>query len=340
MGREQLTRVATGLIVAQIVFALTIFAFIKNPEAVIWVPVLRIAGDLAMVLFFGYLFAKTYGRLQFAFSLRGAIGVIKPAFTMGASHGMAQVSYNFDSVLLGFMLGPMAVGWYNAAYRPITALLAMPVTYFLGLFPVLSRTYSQNQDEFREVVTRSMRLMSIFALPVAVGGTLLAGSAINFLFGPSYANSVLPLQILSWSAALVVLRGTFRQSLNAAGHQGLDLRCAGAATGLNVSLNLVLIPFYGIAGAAFATLLSEVLWLTLAWYYFNRYVVPLNVARLIVQPAIAAVAMAAVVVLASPLNWIVQGVVGGTVYFCVLLLLGEKEVWSWLRFAGYKPRLS
>jgi Na+-driven multidrug efflux pump len=56
---------------------------------------------------------------------------------------------------------------------------------------------------------------------------------------------------------LVVLRVTLRQYLAASGRQRLDLGCASAATAVNVGLNFLLIPSYGIIGAALATLVSE-----------------------------------------------------------------------------------
>jgi O-antigen/teichoic acid export membrane protein len=173
-------------------------------------------------------------------------------------------------------------------------------------------------------------LTSILALPIGVGGVFLAGPIINFLFGADYANSVLPLQILSWSAVLVILRGTFRQSLNAAGRQNLDLRCAGASITLNVSLNLLLIPVYGIIGAAITTLLAEILWLSMAAYYFYRYITPINMLPFLLRPILAAGGMAICFWFIQPWFWMVQGVVGVLVYFGMLYLLQETEVRSWV----------
>ena len=337
MGREQMTHVALGLMVAQIVFALAVFLFVRSPEAVIWVPVLKLTSDLAVMGYFWRLYHKEYRYLKFSLSFRQAGQILRPALTMGASHGLAQVSYNFDTVLLGFMLNPMAVGWYNAAYRPITALLAMPVTYFLGLFPVLSRTYTHNRAEFDQVVVRSLRLMLIFAAPIGVGGVILAPEIINFLFGPRYVNSILPFQILSWSVVLIMLRGTYRQALNAVGRQDLDLRCAGMSTMLNLGLNLLLIPSYGVLGAATATLLAEILWLVTVAYLFHQNFTPFQQLSSPLQPIMAALIMSAGLLAIQPVYWLVQAMVGGLLYFGVLLLLGEKEVWSWVQMVKPRP---
>ncbi len=330
MGREQMTRVAQGLVLAQVVFTAAVFACVRGPTEMLWVPVLRVAGDFAMTAYFWRLFTTQYGHLQLSFTLRGASVILKPALTMGGALILGTMNYNFDSVLLGLLIGPLAVGWYNAAYKPVTVALAMPVTYFLGLFPALSRTYAENQEAFRDVVGRSLRLTSIFAIPLGVGGTILAEPIIYLLFGADYANAVPPLRILSWAAALAILRGTYKHGLNAAGKQHLDLRCASLATALNVSLNLVLIPSYGIVGAAIATALAEVFWFVMTCHYFNRYVYSMSLLPFLLRPVAAAIAMGTCFGLAQSLIWPVQAGIGVLVYFAVLLLLGEAEVRSWV----------
>jgi len=330
MGQEKMASVAVGLVMTQAVFAVGLFGVVHSPERIIWVPVLRLVGDLVTVVYFLRLFAVMHGRLQFVFTFRRAGSILRPALTMGASHGLALMSYNFDSVVLGLFLAPTAVGWYNAAYKLVTMGLAIPVTYFLGLFPALSRTYMQSRESFQEIIVRSLRLMSAFAAPLGVGGTFLAEPIIHLLFGPAYANAVPALQVLSWSAVLVMLRGTYRQALNAAGRSQLDLRCACVSILLNVSLNLLFIPHYGIIGAAAATLVSEVLWLLMASYYFYHNIIQVRLMPLLWPSLIAAVAMAACFVLARSLFWAVQAIVAVTVYFGTLLMLSPAEVCPWI----------
>jgi O-antigen/teichoic acid export membrane protein len=331
MGQEKMAAVAGGLVVAQIVFAGSMIFLVNNPSGIIWVPLLRFASDLVMALYFLRLFAVTRGGLRLGFTLRGARDVVRPALTLGVSHSLAQVAYNFDSVLLGFILGAAAVGWYSAAYKPVTAVLAMPVTFFLGLFPVLSRTYTESREAFRTIVVRSLRLTSVFALPLGVGGFFLAEPFIGLLFGPAYANSVRPLQVLLWAAALAILRGTYRQALNSAGRAGLDLRCAVASIAVNVGLNLLFIPRYGIVGAAFATLISEVVWLAMASYYFYKHLMPVRLLPILLPPLFAAAAMGVCFFLVQPLFWVLQALIATVVYSGAILLLEKTEVQSWFQ---------
>ena len=326
MGQERMGRVAFGLVINQALFSLLVFLFVHNPSQVIWVPLLWLGGEISMVIYFWWLFITSTNGLPLHFTLKDTRHILKPAFTIGTSQAMGLMSYNFDAILLGFLLGPNPVGLYRAAYKPITAALAMPLTYFLGLFPALSRTFREDLKSFDEIVKRSLRLTSIFALPLGVGGTFLAGPIINLLFGSQYAPAVPAMQLLSWSASLIILRDTFRQALIAANRQNLDLRSAVAAVISNVILNFVLIPRFGIAGAASATILSEIVWLTVATFYYARYLYPVNPMEHLINPIIAAIAMGLWFYFTPSIFWPIQAILSVIVYFGVLFLIGEREV--------------
>jgi O-antigen/teichoic acid export membrane protein len=210
-------------------------------------------------------------------------------------------------------------------------LLAVPVTYFLGIFPTLSRTYTYDIESFRGIVVRSLRLLSIFALPIGIGGTFLARPIVMLLFGQNYIESVVPLRILSWAAALIILRGTYRQSLNAAGRQDLDLFCALTSVVINIGLNLLLVPRYGIVGAAVTTLIAETVWLISAALLFSRHVAETSLLPYLRNPLMAAAVMGTYFLISQSLLWWVQAISAGVVYFSTLLILGETEVRSWVR---------
>ena len=210
---------------------------------------------------------------------------------LGASRGLALLSFNFDTLLLGFLLNSAAVGLYGAAYRPLTAILTISATYGQGLFPALARAHQEDRQQFRELVLRSLRLTAVCAIPIGVGGSFLSAPLIALLFGDAYADSAPVLQILAWSATLVVLRGTFRQALAATGNQRLDLYCAAGASLVNIALNFALIPLLGIIGAAIATLISEVVWVSAAVLLSARLVPIPAVTSQLARPLAAGIVM-------------------------------------------------
>jgi O-antigen/teichoic acid export membrane protein len=341
MGQERMTGVAGGLIASQLAFAGCVFALVHRPSDLMLVPAAFLAAEIVMAAYFGALFIRSHGMPSLIPDWRGIGGIVQPVLTLGASQCLGLMSYNVGSILIGILLGPGPVGWYAAAYKPVTAALAAPVTYYQGLFPALSRSFHEDRETFRRILLRSVRLSAIFAIPVGIGGTLLAEPVIRLLFGAGYEPSVPALQLLSWSAVLVMLRGNFRHTLNAVGKQRLDLICAAAAAVVNVALNLALIPRYGITGAAAATVTSEVAWFFLAWYLFSRHVAAVPLLAALWRPVIAGMAMAACLSAGEQLQWMLRAAVAMAVYGFILVLSGEPELRQLLarRSPGAGPSL-
>lgn len=326
LGREQLARTGKGLVVGQLVFAVLVFAWVREPGQLLWFPVARLIGDFSMTAYFGWQFGRLYGVPRLVFSPARAIADIRPALVLGATQTLGIMNYNFAFILLGFLAGPAAVGIFGAAYKPVTVALAVPLTCFVGLFPVLSRTFVENHDEFRSIVARSLAYSSILAVPIGILGGFLAGDLVTLLYGAEYSAAAGPLRLLCWSAVLVILRGTFRQSLNAAGHLRLDLAAAAIGTTLNICLNLVLAPRYGADGAAIASLASDWVWLLAVVCFYLRRVDWVNIVEIMIRPVSAGLVMVACMLVLESLHWAVKVPVASAAYFMTLVLLKQAEL--------------
>ena len=336
MGEQEATIVSVGLIVGQLVFAGATLMIVHHPAEILWVPGLKLASEAALAAYFMWRFARQHGALPLVFPLRGGLKILRPAAVLGFSAAFHLINYNFDSVILGFMLGATTVGWYSAAYKPVTVALALPMTFFVGLYPALTRSYAEDRDGFRMVVLQSLRLTSSLAVPLGVGGAILARPIIGLLFGPAYEPSIPVLRILVWSAVLVILRGPFHLGLRAANRSGVELRCAMICAGVNVALNIALIPRYGMTGAAAATLTAELIWIGLVVNRMNRYVMDVSLLPYLWRPCLAGIAMAACFWLADPIPWMLRAILSVGFYFAALLLLGGAKWREWL--PPLKPR--
>ncbi len=326
MGQQSMSGVARGLVIGQATFAVTVVAFVHSPAGLLWVPVLRLLTDLLTTTYFGRWFRKVYGGFSLLMDWHGMLSVLKPALTIGLSLAMGLLNYNFDAILLGFLRGATFVGWYNAAYKLILVGLSVAITYFTGLFPALSRLYMENLDEFRVLVRRTTELWLGFVVPLVLGGTFLADPLIRFLYGGAYANSAAPFRILVWSAALVILRWVYMDSLRATGHQALDVRGAVASACVNVGLNILLIPRFGMVGAASATAIADVVWFAMSYYYFRRAVLPRESFPSLRGPLVGGVAMAAVFWATQSMNWPLRAALSLVVYLLAQVLIGNLNL--------------
>lgn len=324
LGRERMRTVARATVAGKLLFAAGIVLFVHSPDGLVIAAVLHVTGIAVTTLFFGIRFVVDDAARGWRASLSGARSVLREAVPLGASQALGLLSYNFDTLFLGFLRGAGSVGIYNAAYKPVVAVLAIPLTCFSGLFPSLSRFHSEDHELFRRLTGESVQVSAAAAVPVAVGGALLAKHVVELLFGAPYADAAPVLSILAWSAALVVLRSGYRRALQAADEAATDLRCAGAATALNLVLNLALIPAFGLFGAAWATVAAEVVWLGLLVASTRELLPDLRLGALLARPVIAGLGMAGVLVVDLPSHWTVRGLVALFVYAGVLLLIGWR----------------
>ena len=145
------------------------------------------------------------------------------------------------------------------------------------------------------------------------------------MYGAAYANSAAPLRILLWSAALVVLRWVYMDSLRATGHQALDLRCAITSASLNVALNILLIPRFGMIGAASATVFADLVWFVMSYYYFRRAVLPGEPFPPLAGPLLGGGAMCAVLWFTPGMDWPFRLLLSLPVYLLVQMPFGSLQ---------------
>ena len=318
LGKEHMSFVGRGLALSQLVFAIGVVVLVRNPGEVYWVPLMKLFGDLSMAGYFARRFVQIYGKLPTLSHRHIQFGILGPALVMGGTQALGILSYNFDTLIIGYMLGPMGVGVYNAAYRPVTVGLSVPLTYFMGLFPVLSRLHTVDINEFKHTVKRSFGLAFAVALPIGITGFFLSESIILFLFGEAYRGATPVLQILTWSAFLVILRGPYRQGLTAAGKQNVDFRCAAISTLTNIGFNFFLIPRFGIVGAAIATVIGDLIWFVIACGAFHRLMINASVHTLLLKPTLAGLTMTGTFLFSTSFHWVIQACLAVGTYLVTL----------------------
>ncbi len=188
---------------------------------------------------------------------------LKEALPFGLGLFFVMAFYWVDSVMLSYMKGDAVVGWYSAAYRMVLVLLFIPQTLISALYPVMSTFKGEDATSLKNSHEKSFKYLSILGMPIAVGTTLLAPRLILLVFGPEYGNSILPLQILVWSAVFIYMSMTYGNLFNCLNKQGLVTIITGTCVLANIIFNLILIPRYSLVGASIATVLTELISLCL-----------------------------------------------------------------------------
>jgi O-antigen/teichoic acid export membrane protein len=227
--------------------------------------------------------------------------------------------FKIDALLLPSLAGLSAAGAYSAAYRVSEGAGIVSSSFTLALFPRLSRT-----ADLSAAYRLALRILLQAAFPLAAGVALLAEPVIGLVGGREYLpDAAIALTILICYLPLSYANGLTQYVLIAAGRQRLLTAAFVAAVLFNLAANFVLIPRFGYVGAAWVTVLSEVVLL-----------VPFQLAAARVAPGVSVLAEARYPLLATllmaPVVWwlrdalhpLVAIAAGAAVYPAALWALG------------------
>lgn len=173
---------------------------------------------------------------------------------------IATVIYtNLDVVTLGFIHGNDSVGYYNAAVKIKSVLVTLVTSLGAVLLPRLSY-YVQNKhyDEFKRLTQKSMHFILVSAVSMSVYFMFFAQQGIAFLSGNGYEQAVLPMIILMPTLVFIGLSNLIGiQIMVPMGNEKLLVRsvCFGALA--DITMNIFLVPTYGVVGAALGNLTAE-----------------------------------------------------------------------------------
>jgi len=189
-------------------------------------------------------------------SVSGALALLKPALPLVFS-GIAVSTYmKIDQIMLGEMLGDAAVGAYSAAVHLCEATYFIPGVLIASLFPVMVSSRASNRQLFLARMQRLFDLMVLVGVGLALPLSILSPYVIQILYGDAYSAASAVLAIYAWAAIFVFLGVASSSYLLAENLTIVSLYRTTLGAVTNVGLNLLLIPRFGITGAAYATLIS------------------------------------------------------------------------------------
>jgi len=164
-----------------------------------------------------------------------------------------------DIIMIGYFISPIAVATYNVASR-MNNYIEVPMNSIASIvFPNISERYKEEGiDAVRYLYERSTGLMLAILIPAVVGVVIMAKPIILILAGKEYLAAVPVLIILTCMAIVKPWGRLFGITLDATGNPKVNFKMLLLSLLINVITNLILIPIFGMKGAAWATLLSVV----------------------------------------------------------------------------------
>jgi len=232
-----------------------------------------------------------------------------------------------DSFAIGYFKDMSNVGIYNAALPLTYFLLIVPALFLQLFFPVITREYSKKNFNLIKSLSKQIgKWIFILNLPILIILMLFPGAVINLLFGSGYIQAENSLRLLSIGIFIYSIFLISENLLSMAGKSKTVLFNLLVASIVNIILNIILIPSYGINGAAFSTMLSYILWSLLSFFMakYHTSVVPLKweMLKILLVASIPTIALFYVrkfIAINTP-NMLISGTLFVVFYFILIFL--------------------
>lgn len=214
---------------------------------------------------------------------------------IGIDAVLALALFRVDQLLLGAFKGDQAVGRYAAGYRLLETVLFVSWSVALAVFPAMSAVPARWQ--VRRNVEQALAGVFVLYVPFAVGLFMEAEPVLRLLYGQAYsAGGAGLVRWLSSAPFFFAIGFIGSYALLAVGRPARAVVATLVATIYNVGLNVALIPSLSATGAAIATTTSYALEAVIVLAFLLPEIGVVRLHRALAAPAVAAVAMSAVLV--------------------------------------------
>lgn len=185
--------------------------------------------------------------------------LLKDSWPLMLSGVIVMIYIRIDQVMLGDILGIEKVGIYSVAVNLVEVWYFIPMAITATVFPAIVNAKKLSDVIYYAKLEKLYLLMMWLSVLIALPMTFLSKAIISLVYGQQYEAAHSALSILCWSgvfifSGLVSNHWYLLENLN---RFTLYRHIIGVVA--NISLNVILIPRYGISGAAMATLVTQFL---------------------------------------------------------------------------------
>ena len=174
-----------------------------------------------------------------------------------------------DTLMIKWFLGASFVGFYHTGLKLIDTILIIPGLYGMIIYPFTSK-FQGSLSRLKKIIKESIGLMCLISLPITCGGLLLGKPILVGIFSEMYGTGVDSFKILLLTIFPLFIIFILNNVLLATNNEKTSVKNTAIAFSLNIFINVLLIPKYGINGAAIGTLFGRLTLFILVIYHIKK----------------------------------------------------------------------
>lgn len=338
-GKEQMQPIGWSRIIINLVYLLLLFLLVQDTSDVFYVPASFFLGNLLGV-FFLYRMLRTYHasirvgwQPKSLFDRQGEwFQLLKRSLPMGVGTNLSQLSFNFPPLLLGVVSTTAAVGYFSAALRVVFFFMIFDRLIISLLLPATARYYKVAAGQLQVFLSFVLRTIVVVVLPICVGGTVLADTLLEIIYGADFAQAIPVFQWLIWYFFFSTLGSVYVFGLIGIGQEKIYAKMMTWGTALQLLFIVLGSVLLNAQGAAVGYVAGEAVIMILMVSRFKKFVrVPFWFS--FVRPAVSSVLAGILLFLVRPYDLALSILIAAIVFGTSLVVFGgyTKEDFALLR---------
>jgi O-antigen/teichoic acid export membrane protein len=208
--------------------------------------------------------------LSFQKLVSNSIQIINFGSKTVISNAVNLINYNADILMIGYFMASTDVGVYSVAVMFAKVIWLFPDSVQKITLPLISEYHAKNkQDYIKIVVDKCMKYSFLFLIFSSTFLFFFGAEIVDAIFGIEFEQAYFPLIILLIGTTIYGTTKSVGSIFASVGKVNLVYKIPLVSAIINIILNFVLIPSYGINGAAFATSFSLVISMCLMLYFMK-----------------------------------------------------------------------
>lgn len=269
---EDFKFIALRTVFMQIVSLFLMFIFVRKQEDYILFAIISVvasSGANIVNIFYRRKYCET--RLTWKMGIRRHLAPILLLFSLILSQ---TIYTNSDMTILGLVKGDYQVGLYSTSVKIYNLVNTMVASIAWVVMPQLSAGFARKDyKEINRLLKYSMNFILVLGIPCVCGIEIIAPQLIHVIAGEAYVDAALSLRLLGIALMCSFISGWIgNMTMLPAGKEKICLWSSVVSAMVNIVLNLILIPKWGLNAAAFTTALSELIGVLVKLPYIDKQI--------------------------------------------------------------------
>lgn len=324
---EDYLYLAVRYIVIQLIAIVALIIFVKSPTDIyIYTFISMMSNAGGNILNWSFLKKKgIHLKLTFHINIKKHF---MPIFILFFNCVASTIYLNSDITMLGMYSTDSVVGVYTVSSKIYSMIKSLLTSVIMVTLPRFSAYIAEKKDkEYKNTLSVVQDILVLFTLPTTVGLFLEADKILNLVGGYEYLSGTVVVRILAVAIPFATEACFFTYSILMPNRQeNKFLISTVVAALLNIGLNILLMPRYGMNAAAFTTLVAEIV-VVIVTVYYSLKIIRFEIKKItILQTFIGCICVILVCYLldetqfSDNLKLIFEVILGALVYFSALVL--------------------